>query len=689
MQIGLKLLQKVLAALAAGFVLALAAITIRGSVPPVTPQPSAETVKHVPRVNWHSASFLAQKTESGGGEKKPGCGDKKKLNDELKEELDPGHTGRAIRIAPMVTQGNPTAGTYTDVDGGIWDAVVKRSGIKPCESDPKDLKGHEGYLEYVGDSNVLNNGGTRTTFGYFVWNGAEGALSADYFLLFSYDRIKDPKTGKITCAFEVFKFGPFPHTRKDGEIHPDADPPEWVFGYAVNADGCLVPEVPPELARVFNFLGGDKNETVKPGVEEPKEGEQPKGCRKCHDRSSELPSSTLPFPWVSKKEYDKEKQEEKKVEKKEEPKEEERPRRVGRADTPGTPGGKSEGENVGLPGTPVNTTVGLILPGDARPDDTMTGSVVTNPQDYRNNPALRVIETTLPLIKTASGPSLSGVDVSIGGGPPQAADLPVVSRATPGASVPMTFTREGSGVPIGQVSIPAPAANLQTGWAGPAGIYQTSHLYQQGGTVEIGGPFNGNASRTQVQFGVCDARVIAGSPRTRYLHVPADCAVGRTELVLKDGVRQVRFPVSVLSLEMSADKLQLMRGESTRYHVVISGLDSLPDSAWREGGSRTSLSEIKQAAPQFRFAKPGEEGTVVLLLRNLSPQVVTMDRASNGVIAVTIRKSDVHDGKFRMDGTLQSKVAGGFVISGRIVSLLAPSVGERQPSIVATGQIRR
>ncbi|MBI2677872.1 MAG: hypothetical protein HYX28_03730 [Candidatus Koribacter versatilis] len=648
-----------------------------------------------------SGFWLLQKTGSGGGEQ-GNCGDKKKLNDELKEELDPGHKNHKISIGPMVTQGDPTAGTYTPVEGGIWDAILQRAGIKPCETDPKDGKGKDGFLEYVDDSNVLNSGGTRSTFGYFISNGAEGALAADYFLLFSYDRIKDKKTGKILCAFEVFKFGPFPHNRKPGEVHPEADPPEWVFGYAVNGDGCLLPEVPIEVARVSNFANAPDSETVKPGVDDEK-----KGCRKCHDREKG-PGSTFPFPWVKKGKEEK-KEEEKKEEKKTEsetpggnkpgttPKEtvpeqpEERPKRIGKAEIPGK---KPEGENAGLPSGPTeDTLVGLIVPADTRPEDTITGTVVTNPEEYRNNPALRVIETKLPLIKTAAGATLRGVEALIRGREPQAADGQIVFHTGHEGSLPVTFTREGSTTTLGQSSVPVSSGNPPTGWPGTRGVYKASSIYQRGGTAEISGPFDGNASNTHVQIAGQDANIVAGSPRARYVKVPSNCATGGTDLVVQDGLRSVRFPVSVVSLQISADKLQLRRGETTRYRIVVSGLESLPDSAWHASPSYSAISEIRQAVPGFHLPREDEEGTIVLLLRNLSPQVITMEHAGSGVAAITIHKSDVHGGKFSLDGAIQSKVAGGFTAEAKLVSLLAPAVGTRGSGAMfigaLTGPVRR
>ena len=54
--------------------------------------------------------------------------------------------------------------------------IFKRIGIKNCDTDaPKSLSGSDGFIEFIGVSEVLDEQGTRTTFGYFmrVFQGEE------------------------------------------------------------------------------------------------------------------------------------------------------------------------------------------------------------------------------------------------------------------------------------------------------------------------------------------------------------------------------------------------------------------------------------------------------------------------------------------------------------------------------------
>jgi hypothetical protein len=194
--------------------------------------------------------------------------------------------GGSAYIAPMTKAGDRSAkGANSAADGsGVFSALLARSGINPGVTEPKELRGREGFLEFIDQSIVLNERGTRATFGYFVMGGG----GKNYFVLFSYDHIKtkdDFEREASLFAFEVFLFGP---GEKD-------DPGPLRRGLAVGADGRLLDKVPLELARVSNVLGKEKHdgEPVKPGVDD-----AGKGCLVCHARKKGDAQATLPFPWI-------------------------------------------------------------------------------------------------------------------------------------------------------------------------------------------------------------------------------------------------------------------------------------------------------------------------------------------------------------------------------------------------------
>lgn len=106
--------------------------------------------------------------------------------------LDPA-PGAPIQIAPMAKKGEATPGMWTTIPNGIFGGMLARTGILPGVLDPSRLRGRPGFLDFVGDSEVLNKGGTRATVGYFIKVSRDtqfGNIPVQYFVLMSYDNIK-------------------------------------------------------------------------------------------------------------------------------------------------------------------------------------------------------------------------------------------------------------------------------------------------------------------------------------------------------------------------------------------------------------------------------------------------------------------------------------------------------------------
>jgi hypothetical protein len=79
--------------------------------------------------------------------------------------------------------------------------------------------------------------------------------------------------------------------------------------------------------------------------------------------------------------------------------------------------------------------IGVVILSDIQPGDTVTGTVVTEPQQYANVPGLQVVEATLPLGTDAQGNvSLSGVVVDTGDNKKQPAQSPLVLQLAQNAT---------------------------------------------------------------------------------------------------------------------------------------------------------------------------------------------------------------------------------------------------------------
>ncbi len=242
-----------------------------------------------------------------------GCGDPgagsaasaETADEQLAQDI---HAQGGVMIQPakkgpngILPPGGPKTWTYLPKGASghadnIFTSMLKTSGINPCSTIPETLSGHPGFLDVIDFSMVLNPGGTRATFGY--WLTANDGKA--WFVLFSYDHID--VNGACQCAEEVFLFGPM---ILDVNGVPVPNPPPLADGLAVNGDGKLLPAVPLTIADAFNYEGGGKyldgskskpkGTAVTPGVDE-----NGKGCRLCHGTNvDEIPQATRKFPWFA------------------------------------------------------------------------------------------------------------------------------------------------------------------------------------------------------------------------------------------------------------------------------------------------------------------------------------------------------------------------------------------------------
>ena len=97
-----------------------------------------------------------------------------------------------------------------------------------------------------------------------------------------------------------------------------------------------------------------------------------------------------------------------------------------------------------------------------------------------------------------------------------------------------------------------------------------------GALQRIHGPFSGDSNHTVIRVNNLPARLLVESPRGAYCFIPANVQPGAADWVIHDHERSVRLRSWLLALQMSADKLKLMKGESTAFHVVIKGVETIP-----------------------------------------------------------------------------------------------------------------
>jgi hypothetical protein len=383
------------------------------------------------------------------------------------------------------------------------------------------------------------------------------------------------------------------------------------------------------------------------------------------------------------------------------------------------------------------TLVGIVVPTDTRPGDTISGTVVTNPHDYDNVPALKVVTAEVPLQHDASGhPSLEGVVVDTGDGHRQRADTGWIAMLAAGAgagALPFIFGRDGTPTPIAERSVPIeqpgvtqpstpvidrpPTATTvdrptTTGTAGhpptsttvgqpstPPGAdrpltpphtssqpmptdYETPPVAVDGNVQVVRGPFGGDHNQTEILVDDKPATIAAETPRATYWRVPDGIEPGPHRLTVREHqVPVASFPVSVVRLDMSADRLELLKGQSTRFRATVSGLEHLSDTAWRGGTSPdiTDVKRLRELAPEFEAPAPGQPGRVLLRLENGSRDTITMSPAKKEVVVQGLDRKAFAEGPYTFTGTITSKRTGRFSVQGLVVPFLAPIKGEPVP----------
>jgi hypothetical protein len=193
----------------------------------------------------------------------------------------------------------------------------------------------------------------------------------------------------------------------------------------------------------------------------------------------------------------------------------------------------------------------------------------------------------------------------------------------------------------------------------------------------IRGPFDGRWAGTSVDVGGKPGLILAETPHALFWKLPDAMAAGSISLTITDAERGATFPVYVLGLAMSADQLNLMRGQSTRMQATVLGPELVPADAWKAGDvwSSVDLEYIKQQFPDFKIPKPGDSATVFFRVDNVSRDTVSMKPSKNESFMTTLDRSAFASGPYTYAATIQSRKAGGFTINGLVVAFFAPIPG--------------
>jgi hypothetical protein len=333
------------------------------------------------------------------------------------------------------------------------------------------------------------------------------------------------------------------------------------------------------------------------------------------------------------------------------------------------------------PKGPETVVVGIVFSNDARRGERTTGALVTDPARYEKRPDLVVLKATVRLPKGPDGkPILTGTTVTVGGGPAQPADGPLicdVPRGPKGGVTPVTLHPSGGpaipagGVPVSEV----PSATAPVGISAPP-------LFSAGEPVRILWRFDGDASDTNVSVAGRPARVIAETSRDCVVEIPADVPPGPVEVLVTERGRTRRMKANVIRVKASAEQPDLPRGQSTKFQVVVEGLNGIPDIAWDSGPDQGFVDRalLERTSPGTRIPGPTEPGYVLLTIESVSPATLSLAKSTGGLIRLVIKKIDVGPkGTFTYHGVARSTGDGRFDVRATVFALIGPPTGEYVP----------
>jgi len=284
-------------------------------------------------------------------------------------------------------------------------------------------------------------------------------------------------------------------------------------------------------------------------------------------------------------------------------------------------------------------SVRVILPDDIRAGDTITGTVSMSAPG-------NIVEGEVVQIKTVEGEVVATKKIDPSGNTPLTFSVP------PGAS---SLVLSCTGKHIKDAIITVKSSPSTGTVPTQPGSFTPPRLGQTGRDISIPGNFDGNAANTSVNVGGKQLPVIAESPRKAVVQIPADTPTGPGNITIKEngpGNNSQTAPFNVVSLQMNADKLNLMKGEKTNLHVSVTGLEGLKDNS---GNIKLRVENVSPQTVSLTFSpafqQTGNAGT--LLTR-------AVDLDGGNTVTFTEQVTGVSPGAFTITATLFCPPNGNF-----------------------------
>ena len=337
---------------------------------------------------------------------------------------------------------------------------------------------------------------------------------------------------------------------------------------------------------------------------------------------------------------------------------------------------------------PVATVVkqiGVILPAQLRPGERVSGSVVENPQKYDGVQDLKIIRMELPFDSQGKAATLRGWTFEAADEGPQRADGPV-AFTVPRASR-FTITLRQVGNPNRAVSRAVTVARNsppQKPLASQA--FEAPALCLKGDLCPVRGPFGGDSAKTFVSFRSRPAPIVAETGDTAYVGVPDLLPTGPSYLIVAEGSQVAALPVDVAQLSFSPVRRELRQGEVLLVHAVLSGPEELAEELWQAGifPPAASVEGARKVVPGFEPPQQGREGVILVVLRNATPEAVSLRGSKNQTFVFELTSDSFKNGEFKYAFVVEATRSAGFALQETVLPFLAPVRGEQFPITTGT-----
>ena len=294
----------------------------------------------------------------------------------------------------------------------------------------------------------------------------------------------------------------------------------------------------------------------------------------------------------------------------------------------------------------------------------------------RDQPSRPIAQETIPVVNEPSNGSPGGSPSSTGGGNAKP-ETPKPEPTKPGAPKPETTkptpTKPETPTPSAPTERSSPSGAPDAG-AAPQPEVSMPVTATQGGVHVVHGNPSGNSEAMNVTVDGAPALIVAAKPGVFFFEIPESIPPGEhiVQLILGPGMPSITMRLYVIGFNMMVDRTNLLRGQSTRFRVAISGLDKLPPSFWEEMGvppaELVDLKRQEEHIPGFHRPAAADKGTLVLVLVNRSQQTIKMGKGN--VVVLHLHKNDFEHGTYTYEDKIQSIMSGDFSVTGTLTPFL-------------------